>query len=170
VFGQKKGSIIAAANKRNFRIARTEEIFRQSQKEIGKLSKRDRLIAGIMLYAAEGDKADGRGGFANSDPKLIKFMNSWFREFLKMPPEKMRGAIWLHEGLSESAAKTFWSKLTNIPLDQFHKTYIAKIKYGSKKVRKNIHQYGVFSLRFSDVQKQRRILGWISAVTNAKIS
>lgn len=60
--------------------------------------------------------------------------------------------------------------MTGIPKNQFHKTYISKNKIDSKKVRKNIHKYGVFSIRISDSYKQRKILGWISALLSDKIS
>lgn len=169
IFGQRKGSLVAADNKRQARILRTQTIFQEAKKEIGALSKRDRFIAGLMLYAGEGDKGDGRGGFANSDPKLIKFMMIWFKEFCNLPMSKFRGAIWLHEGLKETKAKLFWSKLTGIPKQQFFKTYIAKDKKDSRKIRKNIHEYGVFAIRFSDSDKQRRIIGWISALLDGKI-
>lgn len=169
-FGQKKGSLIAADNKRRKRIQNTKEIFKQSARELGGLNKRDRFLAGIALYAGEGDKTGEGVGFANSDPLLITFMMKWFKEFLIVPPEKFRGAIWLHEGLDERKAKEYWSSLTKIPENQFHKTYIAKNKIDSKKIRKNIHNYGVFSIRFSDVAKLRRILGWISALFNGKIN
>lgn len=43
-------------------------------------------------------------------------MVHWFQEFGKVPKEKFRGAICLHEGLDEKIAKQFWSKLTDIPL------------------------------------------------------
>lgn len=169
IFGQRKGSLVAADNKRQARILRTQTIFKEAKKELGSLSKRDRFIAGLMLYAGEGDKADGRGGFANSDPKLIKFMINWFKEICHLPMSKFRGAIWIHEGLDELKAKRFWSRLTGIPKQQFFKTYIAKDKKDSRKIRKNIHEYGVFAIRFSDSDKQRRIIGWISALLDGRI-
>lgn len=169
MFGQRKGSIVAADNKRRARVIRTEVIFKDAKKELGKLSKRDRFIAGVALYSGEGFKNDGKGGFVNSDPVLIKFMSRWFQEFCNLPMQKLRGAIWIHEGLDEVVSKQFWSKLTGIPKEQFHKTYIAKDKKDSKKVRKNIHQYGVFAIRFSDSDKQRKIIGWISALLGGKI-
>lgn len=169
MFGQRKGSIIAADNKRRARLIRTKIIFRDAKKELGRLSKRDRFITGVALYSGEGYKNDGKGGFANSDPILIKFMSKWFQEFCQLPIEKLRGAIWIHQGLDSIAAKQFWSKLTGIPEEQFHKTYIAKDKKDSKKIRKNIHQYGVFAIRFSDSDKQRKIIGWISALLGGKI-
>ncbi len=169
MFGQKKGSIIAANNKRRARLTRIRNIFEAAKKQLGKLSKRDRFITGVALYSGEGYKNDGKGGFTNSDPILIKFMSRWFQEFCDLPMNKLRGAIWIHEGLDHIAAKYFWSKLTGIPEKQFHKTYIAKNKKDSKKMRKNIHQYGVFAIRFSDSDKQRRIIGWISALLGGRI-
>lgn len=166
-FGQKKGSLIAAENKREARITKTKAIFRSAKKELGYLNKRDRFLSGIALYAAEGSKESG--GFSNSNPKIIDFMMHWFREFCKLPLSKFRGAIWLHEGLSERKAKKFWSTLTGIPRDQFHKTYIAENKKHSRKVRKNIHQFGIFAIRFTDAERQRRIMGWISALFYGRI-
>lgn len=127
-------------------------------------------MAGIAFYAGEGDKSDGKGGFSNSDPKIVKFMMEWFMEFCDLAISKFRGAIWLHEGLDESKAKKFWSSLTGIPETQFHKTYIAKDKKDSRKVRKNLHEYGVFAIRFFDSDKQRKIIGWINAILDDKIS
>lgn len=167
--GQRKGSLVAAENKRKARFERREKAKKEAKKEIGRLKKRDRFMIGIALYAAEGDKSDGKGGFSNTDPHLIKFMMEWFIKFCKIPLNRMRGAIWLHEGLSEKKAKNFWSQLTGIPLNQFHKTYIAENKINSRKVRKNIHEHGVFSIRFSDSAIHRRIIGWIYALFGGKI-
>lgn len=168
-FGQKKGSLVAAVNKRNKRILRTRSIQIEAKKEIGKLIQREKFIAGIALYAAEGDKKDGKGGFSNADPTLIKFMMEWFINFAKVPPARVRGALYLHEELDENKAKQFWSTLTGIPLQQFIKTYIPKERT-NKKFRKNIHQYGVFSIRFSDSGIHRRIMGWIYAIFDDRIT
>lgn len=168
-FGQKKASLIAAENKRQERIKRTLAIKIQAKKEVKRLSQRDKFMLGIALYVAEGDKMDGKGGFANADPQLISFMTQWLLTYPKIPMSRLRGAIWLHEGLSEPRAKQYWSELTGIPLKQFRKTYIAQDKKDSKKIRKNIHEYGVFALRFSDSAAHRQIMGWISTVFGDKI-
>lgn len=170
LFGQHKGSIVAADNKRKARIERTKTIFNLAKRELGKMSKRDRFIAGIALYAGEGDKADGKGSFANADPKIIRFMARWFQEFGHIHISKLRGAIWIHHGSDEAAAKSFWSNLTGIPENHFYKTYIAENKTNSKKVRKHIHPYGVFAIRFHNSDQQRKILGWISATLGGKIT
>ncbi len=168
-FGQKKGSLVAAENKRRKRKERTIEIFKEAKKGLGRMSARDKFITGIALYVAEGGKTDGQGEFANTDPALIIFMMEWFLKFVKVPMGKIRGAIWLHEGLDENKAKEYWSSMTGIPINQFYKTYVAINKFNSKKIRKNIHEFGVFSIRFSDCEKHRKIIGWISALFDAKI-
>ena len=169
MFGQKKGSLVAAENKRRERILKTNNARVEAKKDIGRVSGRESFIAGVALYAAEGTKRDNNVGIANSDPLLIMFMMKWFLKFTKISPDRIRGAIWIHEELDEKEAKIFWSKLTGIPLNQFNKTYIAKIKKDTKKIRKNIHKYGVFTIRFSDSMIHRKIMGWILALFDGKI-
>ena len=168
-FGQRKGSLVAAENKRIARIERTRRIRSFAKKDVGTIINRDKFIAGIALYSAEGNKSDGKAGFSNANPKLIKFMMDWFLAFAKVPMDKMRGAIWLHEGLSDKDSKNFWANLIGLPVDQFNKTYVSKVKNHSRKIRKNIHPYGVLQIRFSDSDIHRKIMGWISAVFDGKI-
>lgn len=168
VFGQRKGSLVAAENKRQERLAKTEKFIKTGKKDVGVLSKRDRFVSGIALYAAEGDKTDRRVGFSNTDPKLIKFMMDWFTEFAHTPLDRMRGGLYLHENLNKDRSKEFWSSLTGISLDHFHKIYVVKNKKGNK-FKKNIHEYGVFSIRLSDSSIHRKIMGWIYGLFNDKI-
>jgi len=165
--GQRKGSLIAAENKQKERIKRTEFIYSLCLKELGSLSNRDNFITGIALYSAEGHKADRQGGFTNSDPRLISFMVNWFIKYPKIPLSKLRGAIWIHQGLDQIKAKKYWSTLTGIPENQFHKTYI--VNNHKHKTKKIINENGIISIRFTDSEKHRKIMGWISAMLDAKI-
>ena len=162
--GALKGSYIAAKRKKDKRISQTKEIYNNGLQEVGKLSKRERFVIGVALYAAEGTKIDKGCCLSNSDPNIVKFMIRWFQEFGSVPKDKFRGAIWLHEGLNEEKAKKFWSQLTDIPLSQFYKTYRAKDKKFSKKIRKNIHEYGVFSFYVNETNLLRKIMGWIGGI------
>lgn len=128
LFGQKRGSLIAAENKRKARIIRTQEIYKIALQEIGLVTERDHFMLGLSLYAAEGDKTDRKGAFTNADPRLIVFMMNWFRTVCKVPLSKLRGAIWIHEENDREKAKYYWSTLTGIPINQFHKTYVPKRK------------------------------------------
>lgn len=169
LLGQRKGSIIAAENKRSQRIKKIENIYMNARKEIEIVKKRDAFMLGIALYAAEGTKMDKYGAFSNADPNLIAFMTKWFTDYAKVPKEKLRGRIWIHEELSEASAKKYWSKITKIPLTQFIKTYKVKRKEDPKRVRKHINDYGVFTVSFSDAMIHRKIMGWIFGVFDDKI-
>ena len=163
--GGEKGRLVAAKMKHDKRIEETEYLLNLGEKEVGKLTKRDKFVTGIALYAGEGGKKSL--SFANSDPKIIKFMMNWFREFCNIPETKFHGAIWIHDNLDPKNAINFWSNLTLIPNTQFYKTYIAKNKVDSKKIRKNIHKYGVFSIIITDIKMHRLVMGWMSGVLQA---
>lgn len=162
--GAEKGRFIGAKRQQQARIKRTKKLLEEGKKEVGILSKRDRFIAGITLYLGDGLKGDKNVGFSNSNPKIIKFMMRWLREFCQIPEEKFRGSIWIHENLNELKARKFWSKITGIPLSQFRKSYIAKNKTKSRKIRKKLHEYGVLAVRVSSAAIQRKILGWIAGI------
>ncbi len=162
--GAAKGRIIGAKRQQARRLKEIQDMMFEGAKEIGALSCRDKFLIGVALYAAEGTKTDKACSFSNSDPLLIKFMSDWFREFCHVSEERLRGAIWIHDNLDAMKAIRYWSKLVNIPISQFHKTYIAQNKPNSPKIRKNIHKYGVFSVRFSDAKVHRKLMGRISGV------
>ncbi len=160
--GALKGSIVAAMNKVKEREELTQRLTREGRKDVGRLSKRDKFVIGIAMYFAEGDKTDKHVAFSNSDPRSVKFMMNWFREFCKVPEVKFRGSLYLHDNLNEKKAKQFWSELTKIPLSQFTKTYV--VKNDPHRLRKTKHPHGVFRVRISDVNLHRKIMGWISGI------
>lgn len=162
--GAERGRIIGAKKQQASRIKRTQELFLQGRKQIGRMTKRDRFMAGVGLYLGDGVKGDREVGFSNSNPKVIEFMIRWFREFCTIPEDKFRGHLWIHEGLNEMTARKYWSKTTKIPLGQFNKSYIAKNKSRSRKIRKQLHKHGVFAIRASDSTVQRQILGWLGGI------
>jgi transcriptional regulator with XRE-family HTH domain len=164
ILGSERGRFIGAKKQQQMRIQRTKKLMRQGISDVGKLSERDRFMAGVGLYMGDGYKSDKSVGFSNSNPKLIKFMMLWFRDFCKVPETKFRGQIWIHENLSEYKARQYWSKKTGIPLKQFQKSYIAMNKGSSRKVRKQLHRKGVFAIRISSAETQRKILGWFAGV------
>jgi len=163
--GSEKGRLIGAKINQEKRIQEIKSLMLKGKKEVGKLSKRDRFLIGIALYAGEGTKANNQTVFSNSDPKLIKFMISWFREFTGISDDKIKGRLWIHErNRDELKAREFWSELCNIPLEHFHKSYIAENKVFSKKIRKKVHEYGVFGIVFSNTKIHRKLMGWIAGI------
>jgi hypothetical protein len=155
------GSAIGAKRQQAKRIVKTEALIKQGKLEIGKLNNRDRFLAGVMLYAAEGTKSDGEVSFANGDPVMIKFMAKWFREYCKVADRDLRGKLYIHENLDAKSALEYWSNLTKISLAQFNKSYIVENKNG---FRKNRYKNGIFTIRTSNRDLSRKIKGWIRGV------
>lgn len=164
--GATKGRLIGAKKQQDERIERSKLLFKKGVSKIGKLSKRDKFIAGIGLYIGDGGKSDERFAFSNSDPKTIKFMTEWLTEFFYVCPDKMAGQIWIHDNLDEQKARKYWSKLTKMPEDRIYKSYIAKNRTDSKKIRKQLHEYGVFTLLYLSSSVQREILGLMAGILN----
>lgn len=106
------------------------------------VNKNSRFIAGLMLYWAEGNKKS-KAAIANSDPRIIKFMVSWLREFWDVTPAQIKVHLHLHSGQDENRMKSYWSSLTSIPLENFGKSFIKPEGSG---YRKNILYNGTVKI------------------------
>ncbi|NOY35928.1 MAG: hypothetical protein GXP44_03395 [bacterium] len=141
-------------------------LYRQSaKKEIGKLSKRDFLIAGIALYWGEGSK-NNKFTFVNSDPEMILFMFKWLQEIMKVKKEEFMPRIFINEMHKPRAGKVlrFWSSLLKIPEKQFGNIIFLKMK--QKKVYENYDSYfGVLALGArNSANLKYKVLGFIEAL------
>ena len=157
-----KGSFIAAENKKRATKEAIRTFITLGEKDVGKLSERDKFLAGVALYFAEGNKSGSNVAFSNADAKSIAFMMYWLRRVCNVVESKFRCNIYLHDNLDEKKAKKFWSRVTHIPLAQFRKTYIVENR--KNRLRKTRHEYGVCRIIVSDVVLHRRIMGWISGL------
>lgn len=112
------------------KINRNNKIFDDAQSEINKLSINEMFLAGLALYWAEGFKniSEGRAGFCNSDPRMIKFMMFWFRNVLNIPDSDftLRAEFNITHSERQKEIEDFWSNITQIPLAQFNKPYLQK--------------------------------------------
>ncbi|GMX58531.1 MAG: hypothetical protein MCSN_1850 [Candidatus Microsyncoccus archaeolyticus] len=162
--GNLKGSIVAAQNKIKKREEITKIFNETGRKEVGRINKRERFIAGVAIYAGEGGKTDRDISFVNSDPRMVKFMVDWFKDFCNISNDKLRGSLYIHDDLNENKAKSFWSKLSGIPLSQFTKSYIAK--NNKNRLRKKKHNYGIFRIKISNAFLHRKIMGWVDGLLN----
>lgn len=161
---QIKATMASAQIRKLRKYNREQIILDRESKTIGKLSERDRFVAGISLYMADGTKKGNCVDFTNSDPRIINFMVDWFKEFLLVDNKDIKASLWLHKQLSEPRAITYWSNLTKIPRKNFGKTYFAENKIHSNKKRTIVHNYGVIKIRVYSIEKLIKIKGWISGV------
>jgi len=161
--GLQKSRLTAAESKKKRRIAQTKKILSTSIRETDELIDNPLFISGLMLYWAEGAKYSENIAFSNSDPLMIRLIMNWFRQICKVPEDKFRAEIHIHELHVRKNCEQYWSKITNIPINQFYKT---QIKPTSLRFRKNRLYDGTCSIRINDVNLFRRIMGWRMGVLN----
>jgi hypothetical protein len=156
--GRAKSRYAGAKAKQEKRIQSTKEIIKNAKKETISLLKNKLFIPGIMLYWAEGAKrSNDMVIFSNSDPNMIKLMMQWFREICEVKNDKFKIQLQIHSLLDEKQIKKYWSEITEVSIEQFHKTII---KPTSLQHRKNILYNGTCCIRIYDRQLFRKMIGW----------
>ena len=88
------------------------------------LSSESILLFCALIYQCEGSK-DIRDSitFTNSDPNLIKTFLFLLRKSFDLDEKKLKILMHLHKYHNEKIQKSFWSKITRVPEEQFNKTY-----------------------------------------------
>jgi hypothetical protein len=147
------------------KLRQIEELNREGRQRIGALSEEALFVAGVALYAGEGSKTDGEVRFSNSDPAMVRLFCVWFRRFFYVDEKRLRGRLYLHEGLDLIATEAFWSALANIPTDQFHKPYRA---VPDPSIRRNKHEHGCFSVGYGCSRTHREVMGLVRALLSSE--
>lgn len=151
------------------KMSRVKKLLKDAKAEIKPLSKQELFLTGLALYWAEGFKSvkEGRLGFCNSDPRMIKFMLRWFQKALKVRKENfiLRTEFNItHQDRTEEI-KVFWSKLINIPLDQFEKPFYHHSAWLRDYPDRN-NYFGILRIR---IRKSSELLnkmhGWINGLS-----
>ena len=144
------------------RIREIAKIIEESEKEIQfPLSFDTYRLIGSFLYWAEGSKTSGFK-ITNSDPDFMFFMVRWLERVFGIQSQNLKAWLNIYSQQSDSKLKRFWSQLTDIPLDNFGKSFI---KPANKGYKKNNLYYGTISIRVPKGTDMRyRIFGWIKAV------
>jgi hypothetical protein len=143
-------------------LSKTNETQQRISKEIGRLTKRELMLVGAALYWAEGNKKDRwRIRISNSDPKIIALIMKFFRDICGVKPDKFIAKVHIYPNISERKAKTFWSRITNIPIGQFRKSLFSISRSSKLKRPFNALPYGTIDINISDVNLVNRIKGWI---------
>jgi hypothetical protein len=160
-YGRLKG---AEMNKRK-RLRNVEMQQLIATRTVGRLTSRDMLMLGVALYWGEGSKSEGSAvAITNSDPETILFARNWF-ERLGVSRNMFRPYVFISDTHKsrEGDILVYWSRLLDIPKDQFAKFIFFHRK--PKKVYENHDSYyGVLALRVMKGKTLKyRILGLIRA-------
>lgn len=155
--GRCKSRYIASKNRQTERIRSTEKIIKKSRAEASEKINDSLFLSGLMLYWAEGTKRNEMINFSNSDPNMIMLMMEWFRKICNVPEKKIRIQVHVHSLHCNTEIKKYWSGITKVPMNQFHKIIIKKT---SLIHRKNILYNGTCCIRIYNRNLFRRIIGW----------
>jgi hypothetical protein len=162
--GRVKGSLV----QKEARLQRIKKCDEEAIKNLKTLSIRELDILGTGLYWAEGSKLNRQVKLCNSDPKMIKLFLKWLKEVYQISVSELYCQVGINEAHRnrESVVKTYWSKLTQIPLERFNKTSFKK--YPLKKVYENFDDhYGTLSVNVKQPTRIfYQILGKIHAISN----
>ncbi len=134
------GAVKSRLKRTSIRLARQEAL-----SEMGRMSSRDLFILGLGLYIGEGAKSDQMTCFVNSNPAIVNVMVRWFTRILKVPRSNLRLRIHLYPDNDEEQCLRYWSDITGIPREQFHKT-ITDRRTDKKAVKAGKLPYGTAHL------------------------
>lgn len=146
--------------------SKTEKLKMIGIKKIGKLDKRELFLTGASLYWAEGFKKDSQAGLASLDTKMIQFFVRWLKICFGYQDKDLifRVTVNISHKYRIIEIEEYWSKVLNIPLDQFRKPFFQNFKW--KKTYENPNEYyGVLRVK---VRKSkdflRKIYGFIEGL------
>ncbi len=95
---------------------------------------------------------------------MISLFIAWVEEYLDVDRSQLTVKLHLHSGQDEPERMQYWSNVTNIPIENFRKTYIKPEGTGH---RTNVLYNGTASVRVPRSSASlHRILGWIDALAD----
>jgi len=161
-----------ALKKKEDRILRTKIIKEAAEKEVGKLTEREKWLIGIALYWGEGSKekewAPGSPTqFINSDPLMIKFFLGWLLKICKIPENMLIFDIFLHENHKHRIGKVveYWSSQTGFSKNCFQHVYYKKNKIHTKRKNTDNSYFGLLKINVrSSSDLNRKISGWTNGI------
>lgn len=128
------------ATKRRKKMTRRKEVYARVAREIEE-SKDKFFVSGFYLYWGEGTKtAEYTVSITNSDPAVIRCFIDWLM-ILGVQINSLKVKLHLYSDQNEVELKEFWSSVTNIPLENFNKSYKKQNKLG-RKTYKGMFPYG----------------------------
>src|SRR3989344_7442328 len=132
-----------------------EEIQKNSAKEIGKISKRELWLMGVVLYWRERllnkNDSDLKKGvrFTSSDPNLIKLFIKWLEDVGGIKKEEISFDIFMPENKKKllNTVVDYWAEITKFPKSSFSRYYLQKVKTIKPKRNTKRSSYGLLRIR-----------------------
>ena len=118
------------------------------------------FIAGLMLYAGQGDLVDMHNVRITGARKDIhRIFITFATEYLGVPREKVRFWLLLYPAMHPEKCSRTWSKTIHIPLSQFHKYQVVQ----TIRVKQTLHD-GVGNTIIGDTVLKKKLMKWIELI------
>jgi hypothetical protein len=158
--------------KRQNRIVKTEQIHRDAIASIGKISKRELWLMGVMLYWAEGSKEKehhiGSGvRFTNSDTAMVRVFLRWLTDICHIDKKDIIFDITIHTSHKHRTAQIInhWVSETGYPPSYFLRTYYKQGNPKTKRANTGDSYFGIVRISVrSSSSLLRKIAGWTKGV------
>lgn len=173
----KKRRIEAAQRGSQTKILKTakaiQEIQKTSVEDIGKISKRELWLMGVVLYWRERllnkNDSDLKKGvrFSSSDPQLIKLFLKWLSDIGEIKNEEISLDIFMPENKKNSLSHfvDYWAEVTGFPRDNFSRYYLQKVKVRKPKRVTRKSGQGLLRIRVkASSMMARQISGWVKGI------
>lgn len=141
-----------------------------AKKDVKMLSQRDVFMLGLGIYIGEGTKTHGITRVINSNPLIIKFIIKWFKDVCGLGNRNFVIRLYLYPDNNQKKSIKFWSRITGIPVHQFHKVQIDK-RTNKKLAKRGKLPYGTAHLGIRSFGEKRfgiflsrKINAWIDEV------
>lgn len=157
---------------KNKRIEKSENIIKQSIREIGSIDKNTLRIIGATLYWAEGSKQNEHEPskeliFTNSDPKMLRLYLLWLRRCFLVKKDNIKFEIYIHETYNKTPSELsrYWAGVTKFKIDKLQKIYLKKNKVSSFRKNRGDSYYGVLRITArKSTDLNRKVIGWIEGI------
>jgi len=159
--GEKKSTqrIIRVNRVRGDKLRKIYEEARIEAKLEFDIFKADSLfIAGLMLYAGEGDKSPKNGlvRLSNTDSRIVLIFKNFVVKYCDTDPNRLRFWVLLYPDHKISVCEGYWEKELGIPRTQFYKSQKIQGRHKTKRLL-----YGVGNIIIGEKRLKIKVLEWI---------
>jgi len=143
--------------KQTERAARYKEAVRSAETEFKHYNKDPLFIAGLMLYAGEGDNKDrAKIRIANAEADVHRIFISFLTTYMGVEKERIRFWLLLYPDLKEADCKRVWSRKLRLTPEHFYKSQVIQ-----GKSKKRTLQYGVGNTIIVSTVLKHKLNRWI---------
>lgn len=138
-------------------------IYEQQKMLVACVSEDALFVAGLMLYAAEGEKTSTADiSFTNTDHALVVFFSKWVVRFLGLPKSKFRIQLHLYENMNIPAEEAFWLRSLGFTKGQLWKSQVKALRPRSFSYRDG-SRHGTCKLYIGSVPAKGKLMLSIKA-------